>query len=67
VERRTASGQVLGEGERVTAAEALTLYTGRRRVAPGEPADLCLLAVPLRRALRELDGGVVARTVGIGP
>jgi predicted amidohydrolase YtcJ len=50
VARRTASGQVLGPTESLTPDEALALYladprdlTRERRLAPGEPADLCLL------------------------
>lgn len=57
VERRTASGVVLGPGERVDAATALGLFLrdpldlGRtRRVTPGSPADLCLLHRPLTSA-----------------
>src|SRR3546814_11659556 len=55
VERRTPTGAVLGRDERITAVRALQLFLGSphdpggaaRRVAPGEPADLVLLAVPL--------------------
>jgi predicted amidohydrolase YtcJ len=57
--RRTAAGVTLGAGERIGAAEALGLYLGAaddaggpsRRVKPGDPADLCLLKVPLVEAL----------------
>jgi predicted amidohydrolase YtcJ len=59
VDRRTTAGEVLHAAERVTPARALALLLGRpgspggpiRRVAVGEPADLCLLAAPLRDAL----------------
>ncbi|NKQ51473.1 amidohydrolase family protein [Amycolatopsis sp. K13G38] len=37
-----------------------------RRVAPGMPADLCLLHVPLREALSILDADVVATTIAGG-
>ena len=55
VERRTAAGKLLGPDERVPLGEALRLFTGdpldpgrgHRRVAPGAPADLCLLGRPL--------------------
>jgi predicted amidohydrolase YtcJ len=57
VSRRTASGQVAGAGERITAGEALAAYLGPpedpggppRRVAVGSPADLAVLRVPLAR------------------
>ena len=34
-----------------------------RTVAPGEPADLCVLSVPPETALAELDAEMVAATV----
>ncbi len=50
-DRRTGSGIVLGPDERVPATVARALFSGRpdrpaepRRVAPGEPGDLCLVA-----------------------
>jgi len=54
VSRRTASGQVAGAGERITATEALAAYLAPpedpggppRRVAVGSPADLAVLRVP---------------------
>ncbi|MFO7777186.1 MAG: amidohydrolase family protein [Nitriliruptoraceae bacterium] len=54
VERRTPSGRTLGPSERVTRQEAMDGFAtpaadpgGRpRRLAPGQPADLCLLEVP---------------------
>ena len=60
-DRVTPSGAVLGAGERITAARALDLYLtplddpagATRRVAPGAPADLCVLAVPLEVALAD--------------
>jgi predicted amidohydrolase YtcJ len=49
--RRTAEGRVLGGGEAVSLATAVRLLCGRldapgraRRIEPGEPGDLCLLA-----------------------
>jgi len=59
VDRASAGGLVLGADERLDPARALGLYLddpalpGRRprRVAVGEPADLCLLDVPLVQAL----------------
>jgi predicted amidohydrolase YtcJ len=48
ITRRTASGAIAGADERVDARRALTLYLGTasapgrpRRVAVGEPGDLC--------------------------
>ena len=61
VDRRTSAGAVLNPVERVQPSQALALLLGRaespggpiRHVATGEPADLCLLAAPLRDALRD--------------
>ncbi len=78
-DRTTPTGQVLGAGERITARRALDMYLAPladpagppRRVAPGVPADLCLLATPLDDALRDpaavtvvatVTGGVVVRS-----
>jgi predicted amidohydrolase YtcJ len=70
VHRTTPSGAVLGIDERISARTALTMFLGRpdeparpRAVAPGEPADLCVLSVPPETALAELDAGMVAATV----
>ena len=57
--RATRAGRTLGHHERVEAQEALAMYLGpaassggpARRVEVGAPADLCLLAGPLRDAL----------------
>ncbi len=53
-DRRTGTGRPLGGAERVPIADAVALFSGRpdapaihRRVQPGHPADLCLLAGPL--------------------
>ena len=69
--RRTPSGAVLGAGEVVTARRALDLFRSDprspggapRRVAPGAPADLCLLATPLEVALADPASAEVAATI----
>lgn len=70
VHRTTPSGAVLGIDERISARTALTMLLGLpdqparpRGIAPGEPADLCVLSVPPDTALAELDAGMVAATV----
>jgi predicted amidohydrolase YtcJ len=70
VDRRTPSGAVLGAGERVSGREALGLFLGHaaapatpRSVAPGSPADLCLLDLPLDVALSEPSSERVAATL----
>ena len=70
VHRATPSGAVLGIDERISARTALTMFLGRsdqpswpRAVEPGEPADLCVLSVPLETALAELDADMVAATI----
>jgi predicted amidohydrolase YtcJ len=73
-DRTTPSGRVLGPGERIPAARALQLYLTPldqpagppRRVLPGVPADLCLLAVPLVAALEEPTAANVVTTVRRG-
>jgi predicted amidohydrolase YtcJ len=74
IARRTREGRPLGLGERVAARAALGLYLGGRRspggperqVARGAPADLCLLAVPLREALAEPSSERVRATLVAG-
>ena len=74
VERRTAAGHVLGPDERLDARRALDLFLGTphapggppRRIVPGAPADLCLLAVPLHEALGAPSADLVAATVRAG-
>jgi predicted amidohydrolase YtcJ len=73
VGRRTAGGATLLPGERVGPATALGLFQGHpdrpaepRRVAPGEPADLCVLDRPLADALRTLTPDAVALTIAGG-
>ncbi len=70
VRRTTASGAVLGGGERVSPRTALQMFFGypdqptrARALQQGEPADLCLLSVPPGTALAELDAGMVAATI----
>ncbi|HEU4842168.1 MAG TPA: amidohydrolase family protein, partial [Ilumatobacteraceae bacterium] len=73
-DRLTPTGAVLGAGERITAARALDLYlaplddpAGRpRRVAPGAPADLCVLTVPLAAALADPSTTHVRATIRAG-
>jgi predicted amidohydrolase YtcJ len=62
-ERRTASGRVLGEGERIDARRALGLYTAGDSIELGAPADVVLLAAPLERALSRLSADDVALTI----
>ena len=73
VARRTASGERLGAAERLTPGAALALYLGRaehpsrqRRIAVGEPADLCVLTGPLEDALAHPDAARVRGTVIAG-
>ena len=70
-DRVAPSGTVIGPAERIAARRALDLYLAPlddpagapRRVAPGVPADLCLLALPLDHALRDPAATTVAATV----
>jgi predicted amidohydrolase YtcJ len=74
VTRRTRAGTLLGEIETLPAARALALLLGSannpggpvRRVAPGEPADLCLLDGSLDDVLQEPSAEHVAATVIAG-
>ncbi|MGE2835240.1 amidohydrolase family protein [Mycobacterium sp. SMC-4] len=70
VHRNTRSGVTLAAAERISAAEALTMFTGTaqqpavaRTVAVGAPADLCVLATTPEQALAALDAHTVAATV----
>lgn len=70
VRRRTPSGAVLGEDERIGARIALELFLGTatapttpRSVAPGQPGDLCVLEVPPAVLLEDLDGSAVVATM----
>jgi predicted amidohydrolase YtcJ len=72
--RRTAGGAVLGAHERIGPERALELFLSPphapggppRTVAPGQPADLCLLRVPLREALKHPSREAVVATVRNG-
>jgi len=74
VARRTPSGLLVGADERLAPRRALDLFLGRpgapggppRRVTPGAPADLCLLAAPLEAALRAPSADLVVATVRAG-
>lgn len=73
VARRTASGTVIGGAEALTPEEARALYLAdpadirqQRRLAVGEPADLCLLDRPWAQARERLSGADVAATLMAG-
>lgn len=73
VSRSTPTGVSIGPGEALTPEQALALYlsdpldlTRQRRIAPGEPADLCLLDRPWASARSRLDSGDVAATIARG-
>lgn len=73
VSRRTARGVVIGGVEALAPEEALALYLAdpadvrlQRRIAVGEPADLCLLDRPWSQARRRLSSHDVAATVIAG-
>ncbi|HEX7034499.1 MAG TPA: amidohydrolase family protein [Pseudomonadales bacterium] len=70
VTRRTGSGAVLGEDERLTPEQALALFLGAseapaapRRIEPGAIADLCLLDVPWAAARESLSAANVRATI----
>jgi predicted amidohydrolase YtcJ len=70
--RRTNGGRILGEDERIPAREAMALWLTPaddpagpvRRVAPGQPARLCVLRCPLGDVLRSPSADVVRAIVG---
>jgi predicted amidohydrolase YtcJ len=72
--RRTPAGRILGARERLDARRALNLFLTPpddpggppRRVAVGEPADLCLLRLPLDEALEQPSSANVAATLTSG-
>lgn len=74
VDRRTEAGAVLGADERLSPEEALALFLApgatpggaARRIAPGEPADLCLLDRPWRDARERLLADDVVATFADG-
>lgn len=70
VTRATASGHVIGPDERIDSRQALQMFLGAadrpaepRRIAPGQPGDVCVLAVPPTEALRVLASDMVLATV----
>ena len=70
VHRRTPKGAVLAAAETISPRAALQMFLGRpdrpavaRRVSPGQPGDLCMLAAPPEQVLAELDAGLVAATI----
>ena len=73
VSRTTGGGSVLGADERVSARDALTMFFGAadapaapRRIAPGQPGDVCVLRGSPDDVLAELDFGMVAATIIAG-
>jgi len=74
VDRRSEGGAVLDASEALTPEQALALFTsplnapgrGPARVAPGAPADLCLLDRPWSEARSRLDANAVRATLVAG-
>ena len=73
VSRQTRDGAVIGAGEAFTPEQALELYlaapgdlTRQRRIAVGEPADLCLLDRPWAQAREALSSDCVRATIIAG-
>ncbi|MFC3175300.1 amidohydrolase family protein [Novosphingobium bradum] len=73
VSRQTLAGQVIGASEALSPEAALALFLGhgeaperQRTVAPGAPADLCLLDRGWAKARESLGAGLVRMTVGAG-
>ncbi|MBY0286549.1 MAG: amidohydrolase family protein [Mycobacteriaceae bacterium] len=71
--RTTGGGAVLGTDERVAPRDALTMFFGAaeaptvpRRIAPGQPGDLCVMSAKPDEVLGELDSGLVAATIIAG-
>jgi predicted amidohydrolase YtcJ len=70
VSRRSAKGTVLSPEERVSPGRAFALFTSHahnprraRQIAPGDPADLCLLSCPWDQARAQLSRQLVRATV----
>ncbi|MCA4722902.1 amidohydrolase family protein [Mycolicibacterium fortuitum] len=70
VHRRTPHGVVLNPVERISGRRALALFLGSaqnparpRRIAPGEPGDVCLLTGSPQRVVDALDAELVAATI----
>ncbi len=74
VRRESRAGHTIGPGERLSPEQALALFTcaaeapggQNRRVAPGEPADLCLLDRPWAQARGRLSSADVRMTLRAG-
>lgn len=74
VRRESRSGHAIGPGERLSPEQALALFTSAsdapggasRRVAAGEPADLCLLDRPWEQARGRLSSADVRATLQAG-
>jgi predicted amidohydrolase YtcJ len=74
VDRRSEAGAVLGADESLSPERALALFlsppdapgAAPRRVAPGAPADLCLLERPWKQARDRLDSGDVVAALRRG-
>ena len=69
VSRMTADGVVIGADEALDPEAALALYLAdpldlgrQRRIAPGGPADLCLLSLPWSEARERLNSADVCAT-----
>ncbi|MGO8959503.1 MAG: amidohydrolase family protein [Streptosporangiaceae bacterium] len=70
--RRTASGATVGAAERVSAARALRLFLAApgdvrqvRRIAAGQPGDVCILRTPMSKARADpADTQVLATVIG---
>lgn len=70
VDRKTESGATLNADEALSPEQALDLYLAdpldlrrQRSIAPGQPADLCLLREPWRIARSRLSASLVRLTV----
>lgn len=73
VSRTTSAGSVLGADECVSARDALTMFFGAadapaapRRIASGQPGDVCVLRGSPAEVLGELDSGMVSATIIAG-
>lgn len=73
VSRRTAGGAVIGAGEALTPEQALRLFLAdpmdlraERRIAPGAPADVCLLDAPWNTVRDDLGARHVRATLVSG-
>jgi predicted amidohydrolase YtcJ len=73
VSRQTREGQLIGANEALTPEAALALYLAapddlarKRRIAIGEPADLCLLKLPWQAARQRLTSADVRATIIAG-